>query len=337
MFKLKTSAVTFLVSLSILALIGVQLFWISNAIELREDEFKNSVNSALNDVVEKFEKSEAAAKIKKKIKFKKQGIRTYPSNYLLNNAALNSDSLNNPAQFLFGAEKLNVKIYEEMITDSNGISKTNINRYEGDTSEANEILGPIENNQGVLVRDDEKIKLELLQQKTEIVNDIFEELVSINVYKNYKPHLDTLLLDSLLRVNLQERGIKSNYLYRISQDEKGIVSEFKKTINNCDTSGCYFKVSLSPNNIFVQPTFLSLYFPKHKKYLFKTLWVMLTLSGVIIIVLSLSFYYTISTINKQKKLSVIKNDFISNMTHEFKTPISTISLASEMLNDIKYS
>ena len=67
MFRLKTSTVTILASISILALIAVQLFWISNAIELREDEFKNSVNEALIDVVEKFEKSDAAEKIKKKI------------------------------------------------------------------------------------------------------------------------------------------------------------------------------------------------------------------------------------------------------------------------------
>ena len=76
---------------------------------------------------------------------------------------------------------------------------------------------------------------------------------------------------------------------------------------------------------------LSAYFPKQSNMLLMRMINWLILSVVFALLLILSFYFTVYSIFRQKKLSELKSDFINNMTHEFKTPLATISLASEML------
>lgn len=332
MFRQNVSIVSVLVIVSLLALIGVQIFWVKNAISLKEEEFNRSVNDALNNVVYKLEKTATAAKIRKNIKLKKQGIRYYPADYNYNKT-ISSDTFKDKINQVFDRDRVNVKILEEMTTDSNGIVTTSYNQktYKGDSLANKEFPYPMDYSS--IGSDAEKIKMELLQQRTEMVNDLFEELISINIYKDYKPKIDTAILDSLLKDELLQQGITAKFLYSVKPDPSGSVGDFSKAVRECDTSGCYFKVNLAPNNTFIKPLYLSMIFPNQQNYLLRTLWVTLIVSGLIILILIASFYYTISTIQKQKKLSLIKNDFISNMTHEFKTPISTISLASEMLND----
>ncbi len=82
-----------------------------------------------------------------------------------------------------------------------------------------------------------------------------------------------------------------------------------------------------------KPNYLNIYFPHRRAYLIKqtglTIIPTIILTGLLIGI----FAYALFVIFRQKKLSNIKNDFINNMTHELKTPISTISLASQMLQD----
>jgi two-component system, OmpR family, phosphate regulon sensor histidine kinase PhoR len=76
---------------------------------------------------------------------------------------------------------------------------------------------------------------------------------------------------------------------------------------------------------------LSVFFPNKNKNLFSQISIWIILSVIFLLVITSAFTFIIFSIFRQKKISEIKNDFINNMTHEFKTPISTISLASEML------
>jgi len=78
---------------------------------------------------------------------------------------------------------------------------------------------------------------------------------------------------------------------------------------------------------------LLLYFPNEKRFLVSQLWYLVVISAILLLIIIMSFGATIFTIFRQKKVSEIKNDFINNMTHEFKTPIATIGLACEALRD----
>ena len=88
----------------------------------------------------------------------------------------------------------------------------------------------------------------------------------------------------------------------------------------------------SPNDPDFRRHFIKVYFPEMKKFIFSSIKFMIPAFAFTIILLVI-FTLTIILAFRQKKLSEMKNDFINNMTHEFKTPISTISLAAQMLND----
>lgn len=75
--------------------------------------------------------------------------------------------------------------------------------------------------------------------------------------------------------------------------------------------------------------------PEYKKQIWQSLTWMITLSAIFTVVLITAFYLTVKTMFNQKKLSEIKSDFINNMTHEFKTPLATISLAVDALRNQK--
>lgn len=93
-----------------------------------------------------------------------------------------------------------------------------------------------------------------------------------------------------------------------------------------------FVQSLFHNDPASKKNYLKVYFPSKDKYILSSLKFMIP-SFLFTFILLIVFLYTIILAFRQKKLTEMKNDFINNMTHEFKTPISTISLAAQMLND----
>ena len=314
--------ITVLSALALIGLIITQLYWIDNAYTLRSQSFGMQVNEALNNVVRKLETHNAASKIKRRLNLRKQGMR-----WMMNSDSSRRDSTES------------IRIFEEMTTDSAGvvIHKTQKKTFTNDSSSVSGIGVNI--NVGsddpftVSHIDSSDDRFSWMMKQSDMVSDIFDELVSINIYKGYNDKADTLLIDSILCCELCEKGIKAKYDFGIYNDVYRYFSAGANAESQDSILSSTYKVNLSPDNVFISPKYLAVYFPYEKKYILKTMWVMLTGSALLLLVIIYGFYYTVSTILKQKKLSDIKNDFINNMTHELKTPISTVSLATEMLGD----
>jgi two-component system phosphate regulon sensor histidine kinase PhoR len=93
-----------------------------------------------------------------------------------------------------------------------------------------------------------------------------------------------------------------------------------------------FIISLKPSEKFITPHYLILYFPTERLILLQRNSIITILIVVFVSIMMMLFIIMLYILYRQKRISDIKNDFINNMTHEFKTPISTITLACEALS-----
>ncbi len=181
-----------------------------------------------------------------------------------------------------------------------------------------------------LTKADLKDGLEKVQKKSEIVADVFKEL--IRTEQPIHERVNKEMLDTLLRKEIRNQHIDIPYEYGVQSSQNQIVLASTHT-QPATLPPSVFKVTLFPNDVFCANDALYVHFPTQQQFIMQKMWTVLASSAVLILVILCCFYFAIATILKQKKLSDIKNDFINNMTHEFKTPISTISLACEVLQD----
>lgn len=142
--------------------------------------------------------------------------------------------------------------------------------------------------------------------------------------------INPFTIDSLLRNEIERMNIENDYEYGIYNDnnKKLLFGNYVKNSNEIIKSE--IKTSIS-NARYSTPLFLSIYFPNQQKTIFNKLSIWVLLSVLFLVIGAISFTVSVQSLLKQKRLTKIKTDFFNNMTHEFKTPISTISMASEML------
>ncbi len=151
--------------------------------------------------------------------------------------------------------------------------------------------------------------------------------------KSITDRINPVSLDSLISESLSEAGVNLTHELSILQSPTdSIIRSIPNKASLDDES--QFIIRLFPKDQVGTTFYLLIRFEGQRFYLLRNVGLILLISLSTIILLSIGFYYTVSTIYQQRRLAEMKTDFINNMTHELKTPIATITLASEALLDL---
>lgn len=177
-------------------------------------------------------------------------------------------------------------------------------------------------------QDDSKRIKEISTNQTFFVYEVFSQLTQKRI--NLSQRIDSVRIKQILKSSLIKFGINYNYDFSI-KNGKIIFSTSNFNINNAKI---LFRKQLYPNDLYTPvKVFIEFYFVNSQNTLLDRL-PRIAFISIFFILLTISiFFVTLYVIFRQKKLSEMKNDFVNNMTHELKTPISTISLATQLILD----
>ena len=303
-------------AVTLLALIGVQAYWIKNAVELKKKQFKHLVNNALNEVVKKLEANEVSFHITHEIFTIKPD--SVGKNYAYAQTRRTTQTPYGEFEFY-----INTRFN---LPDSLEDPKLQLNRGQ-EFPQIPQAAWFFEEN----TINKQELKSKMMREqlrKAQVVENVLERMINANI--KVEDRIDNRLLYRMLRSELGHVGIEQHFDFAVRKAE-GFV--YRTAGYESKNPAIFFHTLLFPNELQDGNAYLSLSFEKSSYSIMETLGIMLFASIFLTLTIVLLFASTIFIIFKQKRLSEIRTDFINNMTHELKTPISTISLASQMLKD----
>lgn len=336
-----------LMSLALAGIISLQVYWIVHDVQVREQQFEQTVNQALNAIVDKIETNEAMNMLHEKLfdidparisrmmmkdtleeapQIISDTIYETPEIQFLPPSPFWSELDNADINIEFhrpGSKQSFLRVQRRNYFHQDSVSKhtirsSQIMRFYGDSAEV------------IIRQNEEKIKARM-----EKLNEVMEKM-AIEFAKpedNLLKRINTYKLDTLIRQELLKRGIDLGYEFGIWKGDSSKLVFTNASLSPDALLNSKFRILLFPNDIVSKPDFLLLNLPHRMKYVLASIWMMLAGSILFTFIIVFIFSYTINVIIRQKKLSDIKSDFINNMTHEFKTPIATISLAVDSIRD----
>jgi two-component system phosphate regulon sensor histidine kinase PhoR len=186
------------------------------------------------------------------------------------------------------------------------------------------------------VEEAQRVALDVLRMRYKYQRAVLDEVIYNMLYqaseKPLKSRIDFTMLDKAIKAELENNGIDMPYHFRVLAGGKGEV--YRCPDFSADKKGVVYSEMLFKNDPPTRTALLEITFPQKvlNNYIYGSVKFMLP-SMLFTLVLLITFVITLYMVVRHKKFTKMKNDFINNMTHEFKTPISTISLAAQMLQD----
>ncbi|MBN1819552.1 MAG: HAMP domain-containing histidine kinase [Prolixibacteraceae bacterium] len=359
-----------LMGISILGIIAVQLVWMNNALKVKNELFERGVSDALNKTVVHLEKLHSV-NVVNDMMFNDSSywMGNNRKRVTLRHFSEDSTSVRNPitiirekepgkksASFEFVIKADNPEkgsMHYEYNTDNNEIIcdsdviivGRNINPGGKVVFMADTLYGDVDSLFTIslhmidsletnldsisMVAPDfsKKVKIRANQLKS-VATQVVTEVVSWDAF-----YVDHQLIDQILGKALKENNITINYKYGVLRDS--LITERSENADSLKLIKSGFKATLYPSNIFEKNLQLSVYFPGQDNFIYKSVNWLLMASFIFSMIILVTFAMSIFYILRQKKISEMKSDFINNMTHEFKTPIATISVAADSITNKK--
>ena len=305
-----------LMTLSLIGITGIQAYWITNSYSIKEEKFDQEVLEALDGVSKRLEAIESVNFIRESFVLE-PFLSTKP--FFPEDSHLGFDTLK---KFAGKAEG---------VTFSMSINGDTALRLKMDSSKI-QLQGTVNNGPDKLYAVNQMpIMLEKVENRMTDLNQVFKKLMIHEARKRGKIAHRLMIrdLDSLLEFELGIKGIETPFEYAVVEN-----SELALKSPNWEPAQQQHKAALFPGDFFGN-RLLMVSFPSKANYLLSSMWLTLMISILLTATMIFTFSKTLSYSMRQKRINDVKTDFINNMTHEFKTPIATINLAIDALNNQK--
>jgi two-component system, OmpR family, phosphate regulon sensor histidine kinase PhoR len=344
MSKGKFIGLIFMMLLSLIGIIGVQIVWISNAMNIRNENFNRDVFVSLDNAAGAIESNREMSFFFDNPMILNPGqgdisgylsIGSYSSNDGNNvNYSVTSQSvtgtMDSTGKIRFSKPVIS-RTDTSFSTDS-GTKTFTIPEKKGELNTVGNQTGSDTFSATVSLQRQEFV--DWVRKRQSEFQNMSDRMIS-EVYQWEKTmELNKEEVNYALKRSLMSAGIETPFEFAIIKEGKVQEGTFSKS-HKSDFLNSNYMVQLFPDNIIRQNLILSVIFPERTNYIMGSIsWLLggsLLFSLIILATFGLSLFFII----RQKKISEMKSDFLNNMTHEFKTPIATISLAADTITNPK--